>query len=849
MNPASLQLDRRLPSGQATVIISGIKHDRCSPGRHAAMIGSIEIKTRPLKFAFLVDAYHAGQVRDAIRLASTVWGGAYFPIIALHRRMPATWRDNSLQAPPAKKVILGYLDAFDPDVLVQFSASLPEYIAETGLPVMRPEEVWKKLAEGQSHSPNFGLGIFEILREVFDEHFRFKAKYPVRVVLPRIPSRYSLFWASLFGELPERHRAIIDRDYAEALEIESVDVKADNLADLLAPNVRFPRRLVQHGISPQNRSFGIHTGFIFFLDATKIEDIVDFWNLRALGKSTIAVPKQLQNDLQFNEYVIEFLKAHRRHWPHNPIMSDKASFVRARSCSMGEMEAYAKSLKIEKDPTDPSPDGFLSLQHWYPRMWDEWARDRDGAVPADLHGKNTQLVDIGETDKLQFRIPSVLPSFAEPHGYHGQPRCANEISFRLYGKREYLAEVFPKAAGKNFLRTISELGSIDEWRAGRNGLVRLVRDEFTSTRSVPTAEEVFFAWLSDLGWRAELSSAGMLAKQLYRKTGGYPGILADERTLGLLEHMNGGTVRRDGSPADENIVNQERALEVGEVKSRLHRDFAGGRLHDSLVSMGAFKMGLRVQCTECGRQSWYSIESIRDTFTCPRCLTTFPAIGNLGQSRWCYKTAGPFSVPRYAEGAYAVLLALQLFGDHKLSIRATPVMSFAAQAPGKKALEADFAMFWQQTLFGGEVNGLLFGECKSYGPFERQDFDRMRYLAKKFPGAVLVFSTLRKAIPRAEVREIGRIAKAGRKYWKAERPINPVLVLTGNELFDLAAPPYCWEEVTRKRFQHLHGLLDLCDATQQLYLNLRSWREDWHDKFERKRARALLKAQPLLVKP
>ena len=807
------------------------------------MIGSIDIKTRPLKLAFLVDPNRGTPVRDAIRLASTLWGGSYFPIILLHKRMPATWRDKPLKAPPAKKVILGYIDAFDPDVLVQFSTALPEYIDETGLRVIKPDEVWETLDEGRSLSPKFGLGIFEILREVYDENFKFKAKYPVSVILPRIPSRLSLFWASLYGELPERHREIVERDYAEALEIQRVDVKNDNLADLLAGNVRFPRRLTQHGVATQNRSFRLHTGFIFFLDATKTEDVVDFWNLRALGKPVIPVPKQLTSNPQLNEYVVSFLKEHRRPWPHNPKVCDRASFIRAGNCTMEEMQAYATSLKIERDPNDPSSDGFLSLQHWYPRVWDEWARDKDGAVPDDLHGKKSESVNVGETNALQFRIPSVLPSFAQPHGFHGESRCANEISFHFYGKREYLAEVFPKAAGKNFLRAISELGSFGEWRAGRNGLVKLVQDEFTSTRRVPTAEDVFFAWLSDLGWSSRLSPPGMLAKQLYRRTGGYPGMLADEKMLGLLEHMNGGTVQKDGSPTDKDVVNQERDLEVGEVKSRLRRDVLAGRLHDSLVSMGAFKMGLRVPCTECQRQSWFPLDSVRDAFTCPKCLTTFPAIGNLGNSKWCYKTAGPFSVPRYAEGAYAVLLSLQLFGNHKLRMRVTPVMSFAAEAPGKKELEADFALFWQQTMFGEETNGLLFGECKSYGPFEKKDYVRMRYLAKTFPGAVLVFSTLRKTLSPAEIAEIGRIARTGRKYWKSERPINPVLVLTGTELFGDTAPPYCWDDATKKRFEHVHGLIDLCDATQQVYLNLPSWRAQWHEQFERRRARAMAKAQ------
>jgi hypothetical protein len=62
-----------------------------------------------------------------------------------------------------------------------------------------------------------------------------------------------------------------------------------------------------------------------------------------------------------NEYVISFLKEHRRHWSHNAKVCDRASFVRARNCSMEDMQAYATSLKIERDPNDPSSDGFFML--------------------------------------------------------------------------------------------------------------------------------------------------------------------------------------------------------------------------------------------------------------------------------------------------------------------------------------------------------------------------------------------------------------------------------------------------------------------------------------------------------
>jgi hypothetical protein len=51
--------------------------------------------------------------------------------------MPITWKDP-VKAPEAKQVILGYLEAFDPDILVQFSESVPDFVANLGLRVIKP---------------------------------------------------------------------------------------------------------------------------------------------------------------------------------------------------------------------------------------------------------------------------------------------------------------------------------------------------------------------------------------------------------------------------------------------------------------------------------------------------------------------------------------------------------------------------------------------------------------------------------------------------------------------------------------------------------------------------------------
>jgi hypothetical protein len=74
-----------------------------------------------------------------------------------------------------------------------------------------------------------------------------------------------------------------------------------------------------------------------------------------------------------------------------------------------------------------------------------------------------------------------------------------------------------------------------------------------------------FAWLKDKGWEAKLSSPGLLAKQIYKKLDGHVLTLANEKLLGLLEHMNGGSVQSNGQPVTNNRVRQERELPIGEI--------------------------------------------------------------------------------------------------------------------------------------------------------------------------------------------------------------------------------------------------------------------------------------------
>ena len=90
-----------------------------------------------------------------------------------------------------------------------------------------------------STTTKFGIGIFELLKDIFEEYFRYKPKYPVKVTLLKIPGHLSLFWASLFGEIPPTVLDVVAKLYKEPLEIENVGFVPGKLTDMLAGNVFF----------------------------------------------------------------------------------------------------------------------------------------------------------------------------------------------------------------------------------------------------------------------------------------------------------------------------------------------------------------------------------------------------------------------------------------------------------------------------------------------------------------------------------------------------------------------------------------------------------------------------------
>lgn len=310
-------------------------------------------------------------------------------------------------------------------------------------------------------------------------------------------------------------------------------------------------------------------------------------------------------------------------------------------------------------------------------------------------------------------------------------------------------------------------------------------------------------------------------------------IFAQEELLRLLNEMAHGM--EESQSEEDPIAGKSRKVRAQSVSRQrlweiLMRAAKGDRsiaknLLNSMIGVGCFRIGLKLQCGECAQRTWFAVGDLADTLKCERCLkdVVFPIEDP--PHEWYYRVVGPFAVQNFSEGSYTVAFVLRFLIDG-LHAQATWIPSFLLTSSDKK-LEADFGMFWRGSFFDRSSEPLLvFGECKSYDLFENKDFDRMNALGEAFPGSVLVFATLRRKLENREREKIAGIAKRGRKYLGNGRWQNPVVVLTGSELFGLDGPPDCWKSAGGRfdRFGNTdHRLQELSDVTQQLHLGMESY--------------------------
>lgn len=804
----------------------------------------VRVRLRPVRLAFLVRPEDKAKTLQIFRINTCLWGGKFNPIIPFFKRMPAWWDRHGRRFESAEQIVNGYLEWFEPDFVVEARRGLAAGLAIDKRRVLQLSDVL--MQEGDREKEGTGLSVLDLYRDLYQKHYQFvrRHKQPVVSVTPADPS-FTMFSACVFGDFPRQAKLrYLTRAFDDAFEPDAISLTAATYERAFKTQ---PLSALQVG--QQRLEVEYHDrqdAAIFVLDAHQPKDLIDFWNLRAVRSNVMAVPRQWLDEM--SDFCRGIIRDNHRPLPgntHGVMTSVTAMF--ARSISEADIKLLHKTFLAIDVP------GANVIQPWYPSIWRPSPSFTMRAMRPTLTASESKKDIELPTEGGSVNFDSLSPDFAARFG--NDHRWANVVRLREWSFEGQLATSYPTDF-RTELKTRLRLGS-EQPIPTTEGFVVFPRYRDSGEHwELLEGSAAVTQWLKDFKISITTSESGRAAQQIIKTLGGCWGVrhIANAGIVNILDDMAKGS----------------RSMQADEFLQRVSNEAQGSLWHggeyDYLVKRRAVELGLEVKCPKCDSWSWYSITQLDYSVTCELCLREFefPKLERKQNSKWAYRVMGPFALRDFAMGGYAAALAIRFFSEvvtHTDRAGVTWASGLKLALPEGREVEADFILWYQpKETFGNDFpTEMVFGEAKSYGRYVKatkradvftpDDIDRMQALAEKFPGAILVFATMKQGfeLSKGEVLRLRRLAEWGRKYEREHRRTRaPVIVLTGTELFT----PYYLNEVwdakggKHKAFIDAHidaaDLHRLADMTQQLYLDMPAYHK-WAD--AKWKHRAALKAK------
>lgn len=762
--------------------------------------GTLTSSLRPIRLAFLVPPKDRASALEAVRINSFLWGGSHNPIIPLHRKL-SQQQKRYYGATCAEDVLNGYLSAFDPDFVIRIGSTNNTDINLGNYKEVGQEEILGDVFH--DWSPSYGIGIVEILNQILDDEFRFLRKNPVTFDIPDVKD--SLLWSAIFGGLdPVLWKSLVSL-LGEFPGYRLMPCDTGNYFEFFKDGNYFLRRLTSHQISPTPD--GAQSDWVFVMDAKSVSDITTYWNLRAIGLRILPVPIAGIGDEGTVKFIGEFVVSSYRPSQNNQTLSRRATLLKGESVKKEIFEGLEKSLTVLVGDSVE-----FGVQTWLPSIWGQRnsRASQNRRVETQEEVQEVSLTPVQNTFELRAR----LPKFASEHSFSGNPRCANDLQFSVYGETGTHAEVIP-AGGRKMVEAVFEYGYPD-FRCSPDGLVYFPDNPRSFHRiPVPDAESVFQAWFEERNWSTELSDNGRIVKHVLKQLGGIwgAGLLTEEGMISLLDQI-----------AEKKWLIDREFRSLVSKCSKTGRRIAENRITEWLIKGNIVRLGIELACPECRQKSWFSVEEAGYQFECRQCLGLFPLPSESPKSiRWAYRGNGAFTSRYGTQGGLAVILTLRTFSVG-IRGRVTPMLSFNAHKHNE-SYEIDLALMTKGYGISDRKQETIFVECKSYNEFKKRDIDRMKEFACDFPGSTIVFATLRRALTSSETTMLKRLARSSAKANRRGVDFPKLVILTGNELFSPSDPRLTWAllkgkfEKFAKRNYHISEIEGLAEATQMLYLD------------------------------
>ena len=223
-------------------------------------------------------------------------------------------------------------------------------IAEPPFPVGHRMVLSRKEVLGEFEETGtlgYGIGIFDILEHFVQEELRFKRRFPIRVVLPEPYRRHSLFLASTLGTLPGGTELALREYWTEPLSASWQQCEGHSYAELMDKNTYFPRRLSCQFLGGANNPYWGKRDCVFVMDATSTVDIIDFWNLRAIGWSVIPAPVQFTKHDSVCDLANEFIDDNFFPFQYDRSHYNRTTILNSENVKKEHVEKFVGSLNIK----------------------------------------------------------------------------------------------------------------------------------------------------------------------------------------------------------------------------------------------------------------------------------------------------------------------------------------------------------------------------------------------------------------------------------------------------------------------------------------------------------------------
>jgi hypothetical protein len=827
-------------------------------GHHNVMTElSAELLLRPTRIGFLTRPTDMSSVRAIMRACTCVWGGTYNPIIPVFKRPPTEWKPEIYQRFKGAEVAKGYVRFFEPDVYVEAADGLLEEVGLGAIrqkhaiypQVIRFNEFLKPRSGRTSAEPVLSLNIFDVLKHIYKVEQQFVLKDAHESLLVSAERGNGLSEA-LFGIYPASNEIqYLEKAYVDVYRPEEVKPNLETWRRVYLRGAKTPLSVTRYGLNAE-RSWH-HDLTIFVFDPVRATDLIDLWNLRLEPNPVLPVPVDWFESLG-NE-IFDILKAE-----HRPVIGNPHGVMHNATIEFGRSVARQKAEALIGTLKPGLPQGALAVKYWRNAIWVE---HRDDSGPRDQRMKvagTEKRIDltVEQNGGLRTTFQPLEPEFAGRFG-GGDNRWVNVLNFSNYGKHN-IATVLPF---NTFDRTWPRLGRGGEQTSiGLEGWVFAQRfKNLSQSVSLFSADEAIIGSLAQMGIKGELSEPGQIGRQMLENLGGLWGthLFADVPTIELLNKMAGGLRRRN---KDEDTLEENFGLRTASLKEwtklistrRAKRSLPEVSIQD-FTKRNVIRLGLETTCPHCRATNWSTLTDVDYRIKCERCLKDyeFPqATLEPHNQNFAYRVVGPFSVPDYGRGSYSALLTLHLLDRFGLGHDAMTFSTAMNLSVDTLRCEVDFIAWRGDDRLAATKRPpiLIIGESKSLGKgqvIKARDLAKLKAIASRLPDAVVVISVLRDHFTAAEKKLLVKFVNWGRRVNVHGEPTNPVLLLTANELMMEHTVSGTWKKLGGtyakfENYEHTRNLLKFANATQQIYLGMKSFyqarTEYWQKRLARRQA-------------